>query len=161
MMGKCAIVTVEGFSTLNNAGVASDMAAVSELQLHPKCILAGLRELYSESCTGVSLFTLRTPSQARSFFALLKANQSAEVKSFNNGGALYAYKIHHSTIGNCRACGDTPETRQRMPAAGSGDKNSRRAPKPEYNTGLLRRSIGRADMYPGKAVIPALTRGVR
>lgn len=84
----CAIVTVEGFETLNNAGVASVMAAISELQLHPKCIFAGLRELYSESCTGVSLFTFRTPSQARSFFARRKAKLSAEVKSFNNGGAL-------------------------------------------------------------------------
>ena len=157
-MKSCAIVAVEGFSTLNNAGVASVMAAVSELQLHPECIFAGLRELYSESCTGVSLFTLRTPSQARSFFALLKAKLSAEVKSFNNGGTHYAYKIHHNKR---RIGGDTQETRQRMHTAGSRDKNSRRAPKPEYNTGLLRRSIGRLDMYSRKAVIPTLARGVR
>ena len=158
-MKSCAIVAVEGIDPLNNAGAVSVMAAVSELQLHHKCIFAGLRELYSESCTGVSLFTGLTPSQARSFFAIRPAKWSAEVKSFNNGGTHNAHKIHPD--GSRRTGGDTPETRQRMLQNGSRNQNSRRAPKPEYNTGLLRRSIGRADLLAGKAVIPALTRGVR
>lgn len=150
MMKSCAIVAVKGFSTLNNAGVASDMAASSELQLHPKCIFAGLRELYSESCTGVSLFTLRTPSQARSFFALLKAKLSAEVKSFNDGGTHYAYKIHNNKR---RIGGNSPETCQRMLQNGSRYQNASRPAQSGYDARLLCRSVGRFDSLTGKAVI--------
>lgn len=148
-MSKCAIVAVKGFSTLNNAGVASDMAASSEIQLHHN-IFAGLRELYSESCTGVSLFTLRTPSQARSFFALLKAKLSAEVKSFNNGGTHYAYKIHNNKR---RIGGNSPETCQRMLQNGSRYQNASRPAQSGYDARILRRSVGRFDSLTGKAVI--------
>lgn len=149
-MGKCAIVAVEGLEPLNNAGVASDMAAVSEIQLHPECIFAGLRELCSESCTGVSLFTVLTPSQARSFFTLRTVSESAEVKSFNNGGTHYAYKIHNNKR---RIGGNSPETCQRMLQNGSRYQNASRPAQSGYDARLLCRSVGRFDSLTGKAVI--------